>query len=203
MGFPDAGHMMAMKLPSRPSAWPVHLHPGFLVVIAAMSAACWFLLGTVRFRVAGTFETQWWEAVLAGSLALAAVAVHELAHAVVGAWTGRRVERIDFGLKIGVVTSGDSTALRRAAAIAAGPCAEMVAGTVLLAAAGGGADTVLNPVGMAGALAVFNGAANLLPVHPAADGWKLLRFLLLAARVSDLKCAPVGQPCPACTGFAA
>ncbi|MCU1520923.1 MAG: peptidase, partial [Arthrobacter sp.] len=92
------------------------------------SAACGFLLGTFRFNATGTFELQWWEGILAGALALSAVAAHEVAHALVGALTGRRIERIEFGLKIGMVSAGDSTALRRAASIAAGPVAEIVVG---------------------------------------------------------------------------
>lgn len=200
-GHLAAGHIGCMKLPSRPGAWPVHIHPGFLVIASAMSVACWLMLAAVRFKVTGVAHTHWWEGLLAGLLALAAVAVHEGAHAVVGARTGRRVERIEFGLKIGVVTAGDSTALRRAASIAAGPLAEVAVGLILWAGAGGGGAALLTPVGMAGAMAVVNGACNLLPLCPAMDGFKLLRFLLLAARGhSKLKCAPVGVPCPACAG---
>lgn len=193
-----------MKLPSRPGAWPVHIHPGFLVIAAAMSAGCGFLLGTIRLRTTGAFELQWWEAFLAGLLALSAVAAHEGAHAAVGAWTGRRVERIEFGLKIGVVSAGDSTALRRAVSIAAGPVAEIVVGALLWDLAGGGALALLNPVGLAGVLAVFNGAANLVPFHRSADGFKMFRFLILAARGHRiLACRPAGEPCPACEGAVA
>ena len=190
-----------MKLPSRPGSWPVYVHPGFLVIVLAMSGACGFLLGSVRFKVTGTYDVQWWEAVLAAVLALTALAAHELAHAVVGAATGRRIERIDFGLKIGVVSSGNSTALRRAASIAAGPITEIIAGLFLWTAAGGGVAALTTPMGLAAAMAVFNGACNLLPLHPSIDGWKLIRFLLVASRTrSELECAPAGQPCPACTG---
>jgi hypothetical protein len=199
-----AGHIGCMKLPSRPGAWSIHLHPGFLVIAVAMWAACGFLLGAIRFKATGAFEVQWWEAILAGSLALSAVAAHEGAHALVGAWTGRRIERIEFGLKIGVVSAGDSTALRRAASIAVGPVAEIVVGALLWGAAGGGASALLNPVGLAGVMAVFNGAANLVPFHPSAHGFKMFRFLILAARGHRiLACRPSGQPCPACSGAVA
>ncbi|HEX9225206.1 MAG TPA: peptidase M50 [Arthrobacter sp.] len=191
-----------MKIPSRPGSWPVHIHPGFLAMILAMSAACGYLLGTVRVQATGTFDVQWWEAVLAGVLALSAVGVHEFAHAVVGAATGRRIERIDFGLKIGVVSAGDSTALHRAASIAAGPLAEIAVGALLWSLAGGGVPALATPVGLAGAMAAFNGVANLVPFHPSMDGWKLFRFLTLAARGRTmLNCAPPGDPCPACTGI--
>lgn len=190
-----------MKIPSRPGLWPVHIYPGFLAVTLAMSAVCGFLLGTIRYKTNGTFELQGWEAVLAGVLAVSAVVFHELAHAVVGAATGRRIERIEFGLKFGVVSSGDSTALRRAASIAAGPITEIVVGALFWMAAGGGVSALSTPVGLAGAMAVFNGAANLVPFHRATDGWKLVRFLILAARTgAELKCLPPGLPCPACTG---
>jgi hypothetical protein len=190
-----------MKFPSRPAAWPLHLHPGFLVIIVAWSAACGFLLGTFRFNATGTFELQWSEGILAGALALSAVAAHEVAHALVGALTGRRIERIEFGLKIGMVSAGDSTALRRAASIAAGPVAEIVVGALLWGAAGGGVRALLNPVGLAGVMAMFNGAANLVPFHPSTDGFKMFRFVILAARGHRIvACRPAGEPCPSCTG---
>lgn len=190
-----------MKLPSRPGTWSIHLHPGFLVIAAAMWAACGFLLGTIRFKATGAFEVQWWEAILAGLLALSAMAAHEAAHALVGAWTGRRIERIEFGLKIGVVSAGDSTALRRAVSIAVGPVAEIVVGVLLWGAAGGGVRALLNPIGLAGVMAVFNGAANLVPFHPSTDGFKMFRFLILAARGRRiLACRPAGEQCPACAG---
>lgn len=171
-------------------------------MILAMSAASGYLLGTVRFHTTGSFSIQWWEAVLAGVLTLSAVAVHELAHAVTGAVTGRRIERIEFGLKIGVVSAGDSTALHRAASIAAGPLAEITVGALLWSSAGGGLPALATPLGMAGAMAAFNGVANLIPFHPSADGWKLFRFLILALRCrSVLECAPPGEPCQACTGI--
>jgi hypothetical protein len=193
--------MRAMKPPSCPTSWTVRIHPGFLWMTLAMSVACGFLLGAVRFRDTGEFAVQWWEAAVAGVLAMSAIVVHEFAHAVVGAATGRRIERVDFGFKIGVVSGGDSTALRRAASIAAGPVAEIIAGAALWFAAGGGVVALASPVGLAGAMAMFNGAANLVPFHRSADGWKLVRFLILASRTrAGLPCRPPGQPCPACNG---
>ncbi|WP_422759008.1 hypothetical protein [Paenarthrobacter sp. C1] len=50
---------------------------------------------------------------------------------------------------------------------------------------------------------LINGAGNALPLHKTLDGYRLLRFLLLALRGNKpLACVPDG-PCPACSAAVA
>lgn len=172
---------------------PVLVRPGVIVLLVLLTAAVNALLGVTG---AGSRPV---DALLGALLVLGALVLHEAGHAIVGRLTGRRIHRLEFGLAAAVISSGDSTALRRAAAIAAGPLAEAGAGALLYA---GTAGDVSSPLGAAGVIAMLGGAANLLPVHRSLDGYKLLRFLALAARGrAGLLCVPTG-PCPACTGAA-
>lgn len=174
--------------------------PGLLVALAACSGAAGLLLFGLRVRLGDGMPTSALDFLAAGVLVLTAMLVHELAHAAAAAATGRRVERVVLGKMIGVYTSGGTTPLRRALAIAAGPLTEIAVGAAYWQLAGGGAEGALTPLGVAGVVALINGTSNMLPFHPAGDGWKLARFLLLARRTGNaaLPCTP--EDCPACTG---
>lgn len=176
--------------------WPVVLKPGLLALFASLTLAGGMLIAQARFPAAGRLQVDWHEALLAGALALAALVLHETGHAAAARLTGRTVERLEFGMSGVAATSGDTTACRRAAAIAAGPVIEILAGTAMWAAGG---SSWADPVGAAGFLAMVNGAGNLLPVKPF-DGHRLWTFIRLALDGNPaLVCRPSG-PCPACTG---
>lgn len=176
--------------------WPVVLKPGLLILFASLVLAGGVLIASGRSRSTGLLEVTWDESVLAGSLALAGLVLHETGHAVAAHLAGRTVERLEFGMSGVAATSGTTTAARRALAIAAGPLVEIAAGTLLWSAGG---STWATPLGAAGLLALLNGAGNLLPVKPF-DGRRLWTFIRLARRGNPvLKCYPSG-PCPACTG---
>lgn len=178
------------------SPWPVVLKPGLVVLFGSLTLAGGMLITNGRYAVTGQFQLSWQEAVLAGALALAALVLHETGHGVAAHLTGRIVERLEFGMSGMAATSGDTTAWRRAAAIAAGPVVELVAGIIMWAAGG---CTWADPLGAAGFLALVNGAGNLLPIGPF-DGHRLWVFVRLAlAGNPSLACNPDG-PCPACTG---
>ncbi|GAA4034342.1 hypothetical protein GCM10023063_17910 [Arthrobacter methylotrophus] len=186
-------HFTVLRAP-----WPIVLKPGLLVLFGLLSLGGGMLIASGRAQSTGTLTLTWQEAVLSGALALAALIIHETGHAVVAHATGRTVERLEFGLAGGAVTSGDTTPWRRVAAIAAGPLAEITAG-VLMSVAGGSWGS---PLGAAGFIAILNGAGNLLPFHKALDGYRLMRFLRLVFQDGrPLACVPSG-PCPACTGVA-
>lgn len=176
--------------------WPVVLKPGILALFASLVVAGGMLIAQARFPEAGRLQVQWHEAILAAGLALAALVLHEAGHAVAAHLTGRTVERLEFGMSGVAATSGDTTAWRRAATIAAGPAVEIMAGSIMWSAGG---STWADPVGAAGFLAMVNGAGNLLPVKPF-DGHRLWAFIRLALDGNPaLPCHPDG-PCPACTG---
>lgn len=186
-----------MQLTVLRTPWPVVLKPGLLALFACLALGGGMLVASGRFQSTGQLMLSWQEVALTGALALAALVVHETGHAVAAHATGRTVERIEFGLAGGAVTSGDTTPWRRVAAIAAGPLAEIAVGSLLWSAGGG---HWASPLGAAGFIALLNGAGNLLPFHPALDGYRLLAFIRLARRGNErLACVPSG-PCPACTG---
>ncbi|WP_284974683.1 M50 family metallopeptidase [Arthrobacter sp. efr-133-TYG-104] len=188
---------MTITILRRP--WPVVLKPGLLPLFAAMSLGGGLLIASQRSKLTGQMVLSWQEAALTGVLVVAGLILHETGHAVAAQATGRKVERLEFGLAAGAVTSGDTTPWRRVIAIAAGPISDLVFGSALWAAGGGVWD---NPLGAAGFFVLFNGAGNVLPLHKALDGCRLLRFLRLALRGNaPLGCIPKG-PCPACTGAA-
>lgn len=173
----------------------VLVRPGVIVLLVLLTAAVNALLGVAK--AGAGFRPV--EAFLGALLVLGALVLHEAGHAVVGHLSGRRIHRLEFGMAGAAVSSGDTTPARRAAAIAAGPAAEVGAGLLLFAAGGAGMG---GPFGVAGVLAVLGGSANLLPVHKSLDGYKLVRFLLLAVKGNHpLLCVPEG-PCPACDGAA-
>lgn len=195
---PDlSGHIASMTFTLLRRPWPVVLKPGLLVLFASLAVGAGLLIASRRLQLTGELAITWQEASLTGALALAGLVIHELGHAAAAQATGRTVERLEFGLAGGAVTSGDTTPWRRVIAIAAGPLVEIAFGSLLWTAGGGNWDTVL---GAAGFLSLLNGVGNLLPVHKALDGSRLLHFLQLAVLGNErLACAPTG-PCPACTG---
>jgi membrane-associated protease RseP (regulator of RpoE activity) len=177
--------------------WPVILKPGLLALFATMSLGAGMLISTRRLALTGHLVLTWQEAVLAGTLVVSGLILHETGHAVAARATGRTVERLVFGFAGGAATSGDTTPWRRAAAIAAGPLADLAYGSALWGAGGAGWD---NPVGAAGLLVLINGIGNILPLHKALDGYRLLLFIRMAIRGNKpLVCTTEG-PCTACTG---
>lgn len=197
---PDlSGHIASMTFTLLRRPWPVVLKPGLLVLFASLAVGAGLLIASRRLQLTGELAITWQEASLTGALALAGLVIHELGHAVAAQATGRTVERLEFGLAGGAVTSGDTTPWRRVIAIAAGPLVEIAFGSLLWTAGGGGWDTVL---GAAGFLSLLNGVGNLLPVHKALDGSPLVRFFRLATSGNaPLACASTG-PCPACSAAA-
>ncbi|ACL41897.1 peptidase M50 (plasmid) [Pseudarthrobacter chlorophenolicus A6] len=180
--------------------WPVVLKPGLLALFAALSVGGGMLVATRRLQHTGHLWLTWQDAAAVGALTIAGLVLHETGHAVAARATGRLVERLEFGLAGGAVTSGDTTPWRRAIAIATGPLLELAFGFTLLTAGGGTWAALATPLGTAGLMAIINGAGNLLPVHPSLDGYRLLTFLRLALTGNRrLNCVPEG-PCPACTG---
>lgn len=179
------------------SPWPIVLKPGLLVLFAALSIGGGMLVATQRLQLTGQLYLSWQDAATVGALSIAGLIIHETGHAVAAKITGRSVERLEFGLAGGAITSGDTTPWRRVIAIATGPLLELGFGLMLWAAAGG---SLANPLGTAGLMAVINGGGNLLPVHKTLDGYRLMVFLRLAvAGNRRLQCAETG-PCPACAG---
>jgi len=190
-----AGHIGAMTFTLLRRPWAVVLKPGLIVLFAAMSLGGGMLIATQRSRLTGQLVLTWQEAAVTGALVVAGLVLHETGHAVAAQATGYRVERLEFGFAGGAATSGDTTPWRRVIAIAAGPLADLAFGAVLWAAGGASWD---NPLGAAGFLVLINGVGNILPVHKALDGYRLLHFLWLALRGNEpLACVPSG-PCPAC-----
>lgn len=185
-------HLTVLRAP-----WPVILKPGLLVLYVSLSLCGGMLIASGRFQATGQLVLTWQETALTGALVLAGLVIHETGHAIVAHATGRTVERLEFGLAGGAITSGDATPWRRLTAIAAGPLAEITVGSLMLVAGGG---NWMSPLGAAGSMALINGVGNLLPFHRALDGYRLLRFLRLACSGNAaLACVPSG-PCPACTG---
>lgn len=182
------------------SPWPVILKPGLLVLFIALSAGGGMLVATRRLQHTGQMWLTWQDAATVGALCITGLVLHETGHAVAAKATGRNVERLEFGLAGGAVTSGDTTAWRRAIAIAVGPLLELAFGFTLWTAAGGTWAGLASPLGTAALMAIINGIGNLLPVHRSLDGYRLLSFLRLALTGNPrLTCLPDG-PCPACTG---
>lgn len=180
--------------------WPVVLKPGLLALFAALSLGGGMLLATQRFQHTGQLWLTWQEAAIIGALSIAGLVLHEAGHAVAAQATGRTVERLEFGLAGGAVTSGDTTPFRRAIAIVTGPVLELAFGMMLCAAADSAGAVLASPLGVAGLMALINGGGNLLPVHKSLDGYRLLVFVRLAlAGNTRLHCAESG-PCPACSG---
>lgn len=180
--------------------WPVVLKPGLLVLFLALSIGGGMLVATRRLQHTGQLWLTWQDAATVGALCIAGLVLHETGHAVAAKATGRTVERLEFGLAGGAVTSGDTTPWRRVIAIATGPALELAFGLALWVAAGGTWSGLANPLGTAGLMAIINGIGNLLPVHRSLDGSRLLAFLRLALTGNPpLTCVPHG-PCPACTG---
>jgi Zn-dependent protease len=188
---------MTLTIFRRP--WPVVLKPGVLALYAALALGGGTLIAARRLQLTGHLSLTWQEAALTGALALAGLVIHETGHAAAARATGRTVERLEFGLAGGAVTSGDTTPWRRVAAIVAGPLVEIAFGSLLWSAGGGSWD---NPAGAAGFLSLVNGVGNLMPVHKSLDGYRLLLFSRLALRGNEpLACTRAGS-CPACTGAA-
>lgn len=184
------------ELTFRTRWFPIVFKPGAIALFVLMTFASSLLIAGQQQKMTGTLSLLHPEAVLAGFLAIVALLIHELGHAVSAQISGRRVERVQIGLAGGAVTSGDSTPLRRAISIFAGPAAEIIFGAILFSAAGGHWGTAL---GAAGFLALMNGIGNLLPVHKAIDGYRLLMFLRLVFRGNaPIRCMETG-PCPACS----
>lgn len=123
------------------------------VLFLAISIAGGMVVATQRYGKTGHVFLAWQEAALVGALSIAGLVLHETGHAVAAKMTGRRVERLEFGLAAGAVTSGGTTPSRRAAAIAAGPLLELGYGLALWAAAGGTWAALAAPVGVAGLMA--------------------------------------------------
>lgn len=186
---------MSLTILRRP--WLITLKPGVLALYAALALGGGALIAVRRLQLAGQMSATWQEAALAGVLALAGLFIHETGHAVAAQATGRTVERLEFGLAGGALTSGATTPWRRAAAIVAGPVFEIAFGSLLWTAGDCGWD---NPAGAAGLISLINGISNLLPLHRSLDGYRLLPFIVLAVRGNiPLACTAAGQ-CPACTG---
>lgn len=180
--------------------WPVILKPGLLALFIALSIGGGMLVATKKLEYTGQLWLSWQEAAAVGVLCIAGLILHETGHAVAAKATGRTVERLEFGLAGGAVTSGDTTPWRRVIAIATGPLLELAFGLMLWSAAGGTWAGLASPLGTAGLMAIINGGGNLLPVHKSLDGYRLLVFLSLAlAGNARLHCADSG-PCPACSG---
>lgn len=189
---------MTLTILRRP--WPVVLKPGILALFAALSIGGGMLVATRRLQHTGQLWLTWQDAATVGALCIAGLILHETGHAVAAKATGRTVERLEFGLAGGAVTSGDTTPWRRVIAIATGPLLELAFGFTLWTAGGGTWAALATPLGTAGLMAVINGGGNLLPVHKSLDGYRLLTFLRLAlAGNRRLSCLPEG-PCPACAG---
>lgn len=189
---------MTFTLLRRP--WTVILKPGLLGLFAAMTLGGAMLIFSRRLTLTGQASLTWQEAALAGALVVTGLVLHETGHAIAAQATGRKVERLEFGFAGGAATSGATTPWRRAAAIAAGPLADLVFGSLLWCAGGNNWD---NALGAAGIMVLMNGAGNILPLHKALDGARLLRFLRLALRGNEpLDCVQAG-PCPACHGVTA
>lgn len=197
-----AGHMQSMTLTVLRSPWPVVLKPGLPILFIAISIAGGMLVATQRFEQTGHLFLTWQEAAIVGSLSIAGLVLHETGHAVAAHATGRTVERLEFGLAAGAVTSGNTTPWRRIIAIASGPLLELGFGLMLWTAAGGTWAGLSNPLGVAGLMGIINGGGNLLPAHKSLDGYRLAAFVRLAlAGNNKLPCMASG-PCPACSGAA-
>lgn len=176
--------------------FPIVFKPGVIALFVLMTLGSWMLIAGQQQKMTGEFTLLHPEAILAGFLAIVGLLIHELGHAFPALLSGRRVERVQIGFAGGAVTSGDSTPLRRAISIVAGPAVEIIFGLTLLSLGGGHWGTAL---GAAGFLALINGIGNLLPVHKALDGYRLLMFLRLVIRGnSPVLCMETG-PCPACS----
>ncbi|WP_354214824.1 M50 family metallopeptidase [Arthrobacter sp. UYCo732] len=181
---------------------PIVLKPGLLALFIALSVCGGMLVATRRLQYTGELWLTWQEAATVGALSIAGLMLHEAGHAFAARATGRTVERLEFGLAGGAVTSGNTTPWRRVIAIITGPALELAFGTALWTAAGGTWEGLASPLGAAGLMAIINGGGNLLPVHKSLDGYRLLIFLRLAlAGNRPLTCLPDG-PCPACAGSA-
>jgi Zn-dependent protease len=184
------------ELTIRTPWFPIVFKPGAIALFVLMTVCSWILIADQQQKITGELSLMRPEAILAGMLSIVGLLIHELGHAVTALLTGRRVERIQIGLAGGAVTSGDSTPLRRAISIIAGPAAEIVFGVTLFSLGGGHWGTVLGAVGF---VSLVNGFGNLLPFHKTTDGYRLLMFLRLVARGNaPLRCMEIG-PCPACS----
>lgn len=174
--------------------FPIVFKPGAVALFVLTTLCSWMLIAGHPVSSGMSYFRP--EAVLSGLLCLVGLLIHELGHAVSAQLSGRKVERVQIGLAGGSVTSGDSTPLRRAISIFAGPASEIIFGVTLLSLGGGHWGTALGAVGF---ISLLNGVGNLLPVHKALDGYRLLMFLRLVVRGNaPIPCVETG-PCPACS----
>lgn len=176
--------------------FPIVFKTGAIALFVVMTLCSWILIAGQQQKMTGELSLLRPEAILAGFLCVVGLLIHELGHAVSALLTDRRVERVQIGFAGGAITSGDSTPLRRAISIFAGPAVEIVFGAILFTLGGGHWGAALGAVGF---ISLVNGIGNLLPVHKALDGYRLFMFLRLAVRGNaPLRCAETG-PCPACS----
>lgn len=147
-----------------------NVHRSFIVVVAAYVFCGAMMHPVAARRVDVDLSIVTWTVVFV-AFSFLMIAIHETGHAVVGRWYGAKLQRVNLGMKFGVVMLGDYTPQSIRVIAAAGPVAGgTVAGFLLL---------LTDPFTVLWCVAVFSFVDNIANIVlffvPGSDGSKIFK----------------------------